>query len=366
MNENEKNIVAIVAASMIALIVVAILCNSSNKDFSTPSKRDHSIITGEVESSERKDEAYYRQKGYQIFSQYNLAIKTPITLKDISFQSSNDFDLEYGAIENENNPTKMAVYQLMVIELPISYRASSHQEKEQVRKSILDKLTQDVSSEYVRFSHEELDAYVAYTTFNGYGSKCIYFFREDYVFCLVVISNNNLNERFNKLTNSIHFYDDNTIQYSSNDTGYKIFENNAYKEFSIKYPKNYEVVSQPNQGVIAAFISPEDNYNFRSNFNIIMSNTSKNIADAALLSIQQMQSYFDDFEIISQGYLAMNNLNYYQIIADYTLSNYPVRAVQYATTKDGILYIITFTVAQDEYASEEQIIKTVIESFKIN
>ena len=364
-NENEKIVTGVVMVFMVIFIGVALLWRYSDKDQSENEKQNDLNSYNEIEIINR-GESYYKQKGYQVFPQFNLAIKTPITLKDISYQSSNDFDLEYGAIDNQNDPLKMAVYQLMIIRLPVSYKVANYKEKEQVKKSILNKLTQDISGRYVKFSHEELDAYVANSTFNGYSSKCIYFFREDYVFCLVIISNDSLNERFNRLTNNIHFYDNDTSNKNISHQSYKVFKSSIYDGLSIKYPKNYEIVAQPNQKVIAAFISPEDGDTFRSNFNIVVSNTSKSIDDAALFSIRDMQLYFDDFEIVSKGYSTINNTNYYLIIANYTLANYSVKAIQYATKKNGILYIITFTVAQDEYYKEKTTINSIINSFKLN
>ena len=68
-----------------------------------------------------KDASYYCAKGYQVFRQQRVAVKAPVVLQDVSRQSSGDFALNYGGVEDENKPS-MASYQFMVSDLPAGYR----------------------------------------------------------------------------------------------------------------------------------------------------------------------------------------------------------------------------------------------------
>ena len=54
----------------------------------------------------------------------------------------------------------------------------------------------------VLFGYEEYIGYVGECTHNGYKQKGVMFWKENYIICLTVISNDNLEEKFNKFTNS--------------------------------------------------------------------------------------------------------------------------------------------------------------------
>ena len=54
----------------------------------------------------------------------------------------------------------------------------------------------------IKFSYDEYPGYACETTHNGYGQKGVYFVKENYIIALTVISNNNLEAKFNKFTNS--------------------------------------------------------------------------------------------------------------------------------------------------------------------
>jgi hypothetical protein len=53
----------------------------------------------------------------------------------------------------------------------------------------------------IKFSYEEYPGYACETTHNGYRQKGVYFVKENFIIALTVISNNNLEAKFNKFTN---------------------------------------------------------------------------------------------------------------------------------------------------------------------
>lgn len=53
----------------------------------------------------------------------------------------------------------------------------------------------------IKFSYDEYPGYACETTHNGYGQKGGYFVKENFIIALTVISNNNLEAKFNKFTN---------------------------------------------------------------------------------------------------------------------------------------------------------------------
>lgn len=385
MSENEKIIASIVAACMIIFAGTAILYNNSDKNIKEIEEPQNSIYTDEIGSGSNRNESYFKQKGYQIFPQFNMAIKSPVILKDISRQTSHDFDLEYGGVENENNPARFAAYQLMIFKLPASYKALSNQSKEQFRKYILNRFS-NLNGEFVKFSHEELDAYVAYSKIENYDSRCIYFLRDNYVFGLVVISNDRLTERFNKLTNDIQFYNKEKALQSGRQTEghdseynqkevpaidseqYNIYYKTGFGAFSIAYPKGWELIENPENNVSAIMMEEEQGNKFRNSLNIIVSNNARNL-DAALTdrSEYEMKEVFPDYTVLSKSITKLTDRNCLELLTSCTMYGYPVMQNQYIFKKgDNIMYTLTFTISKGEYMQKSNMIKEIINSVNFN
>lgn len=136
------------------------------------------------------------------FSDYGFSIDAPCMMEDVSSQASGDFLLNYGGITDGNNREKMAAYQLIVSRAPIGYRDLP---KEQYEKMVDDVLRTQVQRfrtyKAIRFSYDELPGYVCETSHNGYGQKGVMFAMDNYIIALTVISNDNLEAKFNKFTN---------------------------------------------------------------------------------------------------------------------------------------------------------------------
>lgn len=136
------------------------------------------------------------------FPEYGFSIDTPCTMEDVSSQASGDFLLNYGGITDGNSREKMAAYQLIVSKAPIGYRDLP---KDQYEKMVDDALRSQVQRfrtyKAIRFSYDELPGYVCETNHNGYGQKGIMFAMDNYIIALTVISNDNLEAKFNKFTN---------------------------------------------------------------------------------------------------------------------------------------------------------------------
>ena len=136
------------------------------------------------------------------FPEYGFSVNAPCVMKDVSAHSSGNFLINYGGVTDENNPEKMAAYQLIVIRVPVGYRDLSKEEYERmVDKALRLQAQRFKTFKPVRFGYEEYPGYVCETSHNGYGQKGVYFAKENYIIALTVISNNNLNAKFNKFTN---------------------------------------------------------------------------------------------------------------------------------------------------------------------
>ena len=140
---------------------------------------------------------------YQYFNECGFAVKAPCLLEDVSRQSSGNFFLNYGGVINEDNPSKMTAYQVIVNRLPIGYKDLSKHELSSLVDGLMKKgFDRFSNSKPIRFSYDEYPGYVAECITMGYAQKGIIFWKDNFIICLTVITNDRLNEKFNKFTNS--------------------------------------------------------------------------------------------------------------------------------------------------------------------
>ena len=149
-----------------------------------------------------RDASYYREKGYQVFPQYKIAIKAPCILEDVSRRSSDDNDFNYARVVDEDDSQKFAFYQFIINRMPFGYNSKSQEEQKAFRKSLLSKMGNNI----VTVGYEKYDGVLIETIHNGYKQKGLMFIKDEYIIGLTVISNFNLEGRFNSFTNSICFY----------------------------------------------------------------------------------------------------------------------------------------------------------------
>ena len=178
---------------LILLVILVSSCqvNSKRQDY------ENQII------SNIKDIAYYQKRGYQIFQEYGFAIKAPCLLEDVSQQVSGEFLLNYGGITEKNNPAKITFYQLAINKLPIGYKDIPIDKlKSAIDSKIRDAMKNLKNCKPILFGYEEYQGYVGECITKGYSQKGLMFSKDNYIICLTVISNDNLEEKFNKFTNS--------------------------------------------------------------------------------------------------------------------------------------------------------------------
>jgi len=174
-------------------------------DYPHPTSTNITPKENVVEPKDR-DAAYYASKGFQIFPQYHLAVKCPVILKDISNQSKANFDFHFGGVENNST-----FYEIIVINFPLGYNDLSDEEKLKFEDKFL---SENFSGKTVvtEMAGKKIDATVMeYTHKQGQG-KGIAFILEGKTFAFNIITNDNLTERFNTLTNNIIFYSESSNQ----------------------------------------------------------------------------------------------------------------------------------------------------------
>lgn len=157
---------------------------------------------GNENTSHNRDASYYKEKGYQLFSEFGFAIKAPKQLTDISKQAQGDFTLNYAVMVNENNPSETAYYQLIIIKLPVGYKENPYI----IKEKLLSMVENADNYKKVKVGYEGYDGYITEYKHNGYTGKGEMFYKDEYIFGLTVISNDNLEEKFNQFTNSLKFF----------------------------------------------------------------------------------------------------------------------------------------------------------------
>lgn len=310
-----------------------------------------------------------------VFKEYGISIKTPCVLKDVSSQAHSDFDQNYGGIDNEYDKDKMAAYQFIVVKLPIGYKNLSQSTLEKKVDTILKGLAQTFqNSKSIRFGYENYPGYVVETIHNEYNQKGIFFHRENFIYGLTIISNDNLEGRFNKLTNNIDFFE---IEQSLNsapkaeskriELGRK-YEN---RDFYISYPDSWEIVKEGNKvsnTTIALQVMQKrvNDYDFASNVNIIVSSQklTETTSQLSEISFNQIKNYFNDVKLISKNNdveisTGKGTLTHYL----YELQGYHLGAKQYIVKKaDNSTYTITGTYDADNKAVNSKEIDKIIQS----
>ena len=156
-----------------------------------------------LEDSIMSDSANLSIDDYQYFNECGFAIKAPCLLEDVSQQASGNFFLNYGGVINEGNPSRMAAYQVIVNRLPIGYKDLSKHELSNLVDDLMKKgLGGFSNSKAIKFSYNEYPGYVAECTTKGYAQKGVMFWKDNFIICLTVITNDELDKKFNKFTNS--------------------------------------------------------------------------------------------------------------------------------------------------------------------
>lgn len=136
------------------------------------------------------------------FPEYGFSITAPCKLEDVSAHFSGDFLLNLGGITDGNNMQKMAAYQFIVARLPVGYKNLN---KAELSNKIDDMLRQQTSHfdnvEAIRVGYEGFPGYVGYTKHQGLRQKGMIFAVNNYVIAITVMTNNDLETKFNKFSN---------------------------------------------------------------------------------------------------------------------------------------------------------------------
>lgn len=366
------------STSLMLLAILASSCqvNSKGQD------------EGNQNSRNLKEIAYYQEKDYQIFQEYGFAIKAPCLLEDVSNQVSGEFLLNYGGITEKDNPAKITFYQLAINRLPIGYKdMPADKLKSAIDSKIKDAMKNLRNCKSILFGYEKYQGYIGECTTKGYNQKGLMFSKDDYIICLTVISNDNLEEKFNSFTNSFKSIKDNVTQTSSMNDGTikrgdkskvdnvhlgKLYSN---ENFSIKYPATWQIVQDDSQvtnntSISVQIMEKQKNDNdFRPNINIIVSKKkwSEPTSYLAKNTISQNKQIMNSYQLLEQSdNISISNCQGSLIDYTFNIQGYKLHGIQYILKKkDNTTFIITVTTDAAKHSKQKVISDALINSLKL-
>ena len=318
-----------------------------------------------------RDAAYYKSKGYQVFTDYQFAVKSPVTLEDISMRSNDNFDFNYAGISSDDS-----YYQIMIIKLPIGYK---NYQEDDIKAMLRERFGQQGGGENVLFGDENLPAYLSNYVHNGYKGKGIAVYRNGLIYAFNVMTKGSLDTKFNSFTNNVCFLNEldkpqnqisnnteSTININENPsetTNMEFHESSKYN-YSIKYPKDWIFVEDYNRLVV--FIAAVENSS--KNFNItIINGVKKSLKDLVEGNKKEMKNTFPDVKVLEECSLLVNGKECIKVDTQCTNleENYQQYNSMYSFVHGGKMYIINFGCDIKEMDSYKKTIRKIISSFKI-
>ena len=184
----------IILALLLGFVVLSVSTTTT-----TSSNDSYSILDSVPAGvSNQIDDNTYKME----YPEYGFYLKSPCPMNDVSNQSSGDFLINIGGITDGNDPVKMAAYQMIVTLVPVGYLDLPEKEYKQTVMGLLKKQAQRYKSyKQIMFGYEGYPGFVVETEKDGYEQKGAIFVKDNLVIALTVISNNNLNSKFNNFTN---------------------------------------------------------------------------------------------------------------------------------------------------------------------
>jgi len=157
-----------------------------------------------ISINQEKNANYYISKGYQVFQKFNLAIKLPVKLTDMSSQTKSNNDLFYGGFLNKNSETKVVFYQVIINPLPAGYKDLNPSEKKTFEAKLLSEKFPGNKEKVVFMG---VDAFVLSYKQNGYSGRSLVFIKYGKTYGFNIMTNDNITSKFNSMTNNIEFFE---------------------------------------------------------------------------------------------------------------------------------------------------------------
>lgn len=313
----------------------------------------------------------------EVFESVGFSISTPCELRDVSSQSQGDFLINYGGVENPNNQETMAAYQVVVSRIPVGYRDVPKDQLDTYLEGILENTISKFSNvEKIKFGYEDYPGYVCYTLHNGLKQKAVIFIKGEYIICLTLITNKDIESRFNRFTNGFKTISQSQLSLPTVERKIKVnaelpkhFSNS---KFSISYPKEWDIVQEDvrmtKRTTIAVQVMNQNvqDYEFAPNVNVIVSSEKyvESTYSLAQNGFQQLKDAGFASKLISITDCNLNGCR--GSVAEYTavIQNFTLRMWQYVVKKpDNTTFYITATIDNATDSSQRPVVREIVNSF---
>lgn len=343
------------------------------------------MLMGCVQSNKHSEETavaqYVQSEFTETFESVGFSITTPCILKDVSAEASGNFLINYGGIENPNDERAMAVYQVIVTRLPVGNRNLSKAQLDNFLDKVLQRAASNLSNvEKVKFGYECYPGYVGYASKNGLRQKGVMFVKGDYVIGLTLMTNDNLETRFNKFTNGFKTLSNKVVKPKSDsqltNSKSKTYPNlpqlYSNSDFSLYYPKSWSIVQENAKAnahiTIAIQVMAQNvkDYEFAPNVNVIVSQDkhSESTDVLARISFKQLKDAGIPCKLIG---ITPCNLNGCRgSVVEYTakIQGFTLRILQYIVKKsNNKTFTVTATIDNAKLSTQKNTAQKIVNTF---
>jgi len=181
-----------------------------------------------------KNADYYKSKGYQVFSEYDLALSCPCNLEDGSTQISEQYDFNYGCIENQNSKSNLVFYQILINKLPFEYKNLGAIEKEDFENKMLNLSGIKECKGFVFC--DSINTKVCDYTKGEFSAKAMFFVWNGRTYIFNLITNDNLEGKFNTWLKQIALINNTSNRFFQHKKVFKVVDPRElqYDYFEIK------------------------------------------------------------------------------------------------------------------------------------
>lgn len=354
------------AIILLSTFVIGCVNQNPNKQISTSPNSE------EIDNPEKAEFT-------ETFDKLGFSITTPCKLNDVTSQSSGNFIINYGGIEDENDDSRIAFYQVIVTKLTNENKQlpdKTHYDF--IDKSIRKAISNFTNVEKVNFYNDQYIGYIGYSTHNGLNQKSLMFCKNEYIIALTIMTNYNLEERFDKFINSFNVLSQkrnvrDNVSNKSNEATSNLPQKYNHSKFAFNYPAEWNIVQEnikanPHATIAVQIMdqSVRDN-EFAPNINIILSNNkyTESVVQLAKISYNQVKDAGLPCKLNRISDITIGGCN--SGFVDYTVNiqNYKLRVLQYIVKKsDNSTITITITLDNNKYSKQKNIASEIIKSFK--
>lgn len=136
----------------------------------------------------------------------------------------------------------------------------------------------------------------------------------------------------------------------------------------IKYPKDW-TMQEGFMGTVVVFLSPKADASdvFQENLSVgveDLSGVSITLDEYTELTIDQIEQFITDFNVVESGKTTLANNSAYKIVYTGSQAQYSIKWMQIWTIKGYKAYLITYTAETNNYSDFLEIVEAMISSFE--